>query len=151
MSYYIKIGDEKVETPKSCNKCLMCQDTYVSINSVATPNQTTSDMYYGIKYEHVYYCPAYYNKVIDDITKKPLWCPIRDVKEKHKEQKWFMCSEKLPKKEGKYIVSGNWKYEPELVWIAEFKKFGNIGGWINEVSNPEIKKWMPLPKEHEEE
>ena len=80
MSYYVKVGDETTETPECCDKCYMCQDTYALCNCCTLPDQTTSKPFYGKKYIHKYYCAADCNRVIQDISKKPDWCPIQDVR-----------------------------------------------------------------------
>ena len=62
-----------------------------------------------------------------------------------KAQHWIPCSEWLPKKSGKYYVSGGNK-----VWICEFLIIPNFaGGWCNDASNPVVQAWMPLPKPYE--
>ena len=56
-------------------------------------------------------------------------------------QQWIPCSERLPEKPGQYYVSGG-----DKVWICEFLIIPNfIGGWCNDVANPVVQAWMPLP------
>lgn len=76
MSYYIKVGDEDETIPECCNECYMCQDTYALCDCCTLPDQTTSNAFYGKKHVHVYYCVADHNRTIQDISKKPKWCPI---------------------------------------------------------------------------
>lgn len=80
MSYYVKVGDETTEIPECCHECYMCQDTYALCDCCDIPDQTTSNLFYDKKYVHEYYCAADCNRVIQDISKKPDWCPIQDVR-----------------------------------------------------------------------
>ena len=58
--------------------------------------------------------------------------------------RWIPCSEKLPKEQGQYYVSGE-----DKVWICDFLIFSNFkGGWCNNVSNPVVEAWMPLPEQY---
>ena len=70
---------------------------------------------------------------------------IEDIKElppAQPEPQWIPCSERLPKKSGQYYVSGG-----DKVWICEFFIIPNfIGGWCNDVANPVVQAWMPIPK-----
>lgn len=60
---------------------------------------------------------------------------------------WIPCSERLPEKQGQYYVSGG-----DKVWICDFLIFSNFkGGWCNNVSNPVVEAWMPLPEPYEKE
>lgn len=54
---------------------------------------------------------------------------------------WIPVTERLPKENGEYLVSGN-----DKVWVCEFMILGNVGGWCNSVRNPCVKYWMPLPE-----
>ena len=57
-------------------------------------------------------------------------------------QQWIPCSERLPEKPGQYYVSGG-----DKVWICEFLIIPNfIGGWCNDVANPVVQAWMPIPE-----
>ena len=57
-------------------------------------------------------------------------------------QRWIPCKERLPEKSGQYYVSGG-----DKVWICEFLIIPSfIGGWCNDVANPVVQAWMPLPK-----
>ena len=63
------------------------------------------------------------------------------------EPQWIPCSKRLPKKSGKYYVSGGNK-----VWICEFLIIQNFtGGWCNDTSNPVVQAWMPyyVPEPYE--
>ena len=60
---------------------------------------------------------------------------------------WIPCSERLPEEQGQYYVSGGNK-----VWICDFLIFSNSkGGWCNNVSNPVVEAWMPLPEPYKKE
>ena len=60
---------------------------------------------------------------------------------------WIPCSERLPEEQGQYYVSGGNK-----VWICDFLIFSNFkGGWCNNVSNPVVEAWMPLPEPYMKE
>lgn len=64
-----------------------------------------------------------------------------------KAQQWIPCSERLPKKSGRYYVSGG-----DKVWICEFLIIPNFtGGWCNDASNPVVQAWMPcyVPEPYE--
>lgn len=76
MSYYVKVGDETTEIPECCNECYMCQDIYSPCDACLLISNTTIP--------HKYYCAADCNRVIQDILKKPEWCPI--LKEKQNEK-----------------------------------------------------------------
>lgn len=59
-------------------------------------------------------------------------------------REWIPCKERLPEESGMYIVSGKGE-----VWICEFTRINiagvKIGGWENDVCNPVVTAWMPLP------
>lgn len=60
---------------------------------------------------------------------------------------WIPCSERLPKKSGQYYVSGG-----DKVWICKFLIIPNFkGGWCNDIANPVVQAWMPLPEPWEGE
>lgn len=81
---------------------------------------------------------------------------MRELKKLPPAQQWIPCSERLPKKSGKYYVSGG-----DKVWICEFliipnftvKSIGKTCGWCNNVSKPVVQAWMqpPEPYKGEEE
>ena len=76
MSYYIKVGKENDTVPECCAECLMCHDTIVSYKCCTVPNQTTADPNYGTNYIQVYCCAASHNSILQNISKKPEWCPV---------------------------------------------------------------------------
>lgn len=60
---------------------------------------------------------------------------------------WIPCSERLPEESGQYYVSGGNK-----VWICKFLILPNfIGGWCDDVSNPEVQAWIPHPEPYQED
>ena len=59
--------------------------------------------------------------------------------------KWSPVSERLPEKDGIYLVSGGGR-----VWGAQCLTFGCFRGWSNDARNPAISAWMPLPEPYKE-
>lgn len=89
----------------------------------------------------------------DGYPETSTWCEelvaLRALPSVQQEQ-WIPCSKRLPKKAGKYYVSGGGK-----VWICEFvivlNSFAGVtGGWCNPASNPVVQAWMPLPEAYKE-
>ena len=84
-------------------------------------------------------------KVIIDIPEIPTndkqrWALANGTPYAHGE--WIPCSERLPEKSGQYYVSGG-----DKVWICSFLIIPTFkGGWCNNVSNPVVEAWMPLPE-----
>lgn len=79
MSYYVKVGDQNDKIPNCCTECKLCRDADVLVDDCTLPEQTTTDPFYDChtrKHAHVIYCTANDNKVIEDISKRPEWCPI---------------------------------------------------------------------------
>ena len=67
---------------------------------------------------------------------------LKGLPSAHPEPQWISCSERLPKESGQYYVSGG-----DEVWICDFLIIPTfIGGWCNDVVNPVVQAWMPLPK-----
>ena len=60
--------------------------------------------------------------------------------------KWILVNERLPEKEGIYLVSGK-----NQTWICEYQFIGNLKGWCNSIRNPCVEAWMPLPEPYTEE
>ena len=80
MSYYIKIGDENTEIPKCCDSCYMCQNRLEICESCSLLDQYNGE-YSSLSNlvlvsKKKYYCAANLNQTIQDISKKPDWCPI---------------------------------------------------------------------------
>lgn len=74
------------------------------------------------------------------------WLPEHDRILTERPQ-WIPCSERLPEKSGEYYVSGG-----DKVWICSFLIIPTFrGGWCNNVSNPVVEAWMPLPTPYREE
>lgn len=67
-----------------------------------------------------------------------------------KEGKWIPCSERLPKKDGSYLVCMSWDYlsMDVLMWADGWNCTRRINGEVNRESemDEEIIAWMPLPK-----
>ena len=81
MSYCVKVGDETTKIPECCDECYMCQDIYSACDACLLIAKQIGDSYASnITIPHKYYCAADCNRVIQDISKKPDWCPIQDVR-----------------------------------------------------------------------
>ena len=83
MSYYVKVGDADSKIPECCNDCELCRNTYATFIVPGIPNQTVSSVHYNKEYKLAYYC-ATNDRIIQDISKKPDWCPIPVYPEKEK-------------------------------------------------------------------
>lgn len=59
---------------------------------------------------------------------------------------WIPVTERLPENTGKYLVCGQWNGKPAEIWICDLIVFGKIKGWSNNVRNPVVTHWMPLPE-----
>lgn len=85
MPYYVKVGDEDKTIPECCDECYMCQDIYAPCDACLLIAKQIGDSYASnITIPHKYYCAADGNRIIQDISKKPEWCPI--LKEKKDER-----------------------------------------------------------------
>lgn len=77
---------------------------------------------------------------------------IYDIECDPSAQRWIPVTERLPEKPGQYYVSGG-----DKVWICEFLIIATtnipnfIGGWCNDVANPVVQAWMPLPEPYRED
>lgn len=60
------------------------------------------------------------------------------------DQRWIPCSERLPEKEGLYLVSGD-----SEIWICRFICLRFFRGWSNPANCPVVKAWMPLPEPYD--
>lgn len=81
MSFYVKVGDENTEIPESCDKCYICQDIYSSCDACLLIAEQIGDSHASdTTIPHKYYCAADCNRIIQDISKRPEWCPIQEVK-----------------------------------------------------------------------
>ena len=58
---------------------------------------------------------------------------------------WIPVTERLPGEDGMYIVCGH-----NAVWVANFVTIVCVKGWSNDVRNPVIEAWMPLPEPYKE-
>ena len=61
-------------------------------------------------------------------------------------QQWTPISERMPEESGKYLVCGG-----DKTWICDFMCLGITCGWCNDVRNPRVEAWMPLPEPYREE
>ena len=63
------------------------------------------------------------------------------------EQRWILCSERLPEKDGEYLVESTRGYEV-LYYREEEKQFGlmvfNFAGEVGFVPK-KVYEWMPIP------
>ena len=78
MAYYVKVGDETSNVPECCDYCLMCQDKFGICHDCSILDQYNDGYFslWNLVPKHEYTCSAYCNKTIEDISKKPEWCPI---------------------------------------------------------------------------
>lgn len=61
--------------------------------------------------------------------------------------KWIPWPDRRPEHSGPYLVSGGGK-----VWLCEYLAFGNLPrGWLNNINNPCVRAWMPLPEPYRED
>lgn len=61
----------------------------------------------------------------------------------NQERKWIPCSERLPKEDGSYLVSGKWESGKESVGDCEFSV---EDGYFQTAWNFDVLAWMPLPE-----
>ena len=67
-------------------------------------------------------------------------------------QKWIPVTERLPEMPGKYLVTGRSFHDKiPQIWICECISVGLTIGWSNNVKNPIIEAWMPLPEPPKED
>ena len=79
---------------------------------------------------------AGYNRAINDVQKMVLHLPSAQT-----EQRWIPCSERLPNKEGNYLITAQPTYNhTKDIRIAHWS-----GRWVGYVRS-EILAWMPLPE-----
>lgn len=73
------------------------------------------------------------------------------VKELSAKQQWIPCSEKLPEKEGRYLVTvnkGNEKcVEDDFFYFRYFTKDGTPSWYLGE----DVVAWMPIPEPYKSE
>ncbi len=91
---------------------------------------------------------AYFNRRVSEMDidrdyKMELLGMVTAIGYKHEKtaQQWIPCSERLPEKCDVYLVTGGNK-----VWTSEWVQMITVFGWANNVTNPVIIAWMPLPE-----
>ena len=62
------------------------------------------------------------------------------------EHRWIPVSERLPEKNGRYLVCGN-----DKIWICRFMHLDSVHGWNNDAWNPRVEAWIPLPEPYRKE
>jgi hypothetical protein len=68
---------------------------------------------------------------------------------------WIPCSERLPSKDGRYLVCMNWDYDniEVLNWADGWNCCRDLNGKVqreSEIGGADILAWMPLPEPYEE-
>ena len=69
--------------------------------------------------------------------------------------KWIPVSERLPEKDGRYLVCMSWDYHnmDVLIWADGWNCIRRINGKVSrksEIDGAEIIAWMPLPEPWED-
>lgn len=76
--------------------------------------------------------------------------PLRHLFYNRLQGEWIPCSEKLPEKDGSYLVCMSWNYcsIDVLMWADGWNCTRRINGEVNRESemDEEIIAWMPLPE-----
>lgn len=75
------------------------------------------------------------------------------------ESKWVPCSERLPNKDGQYLVQTNWMYHGTenmdvYDWAEGWNCYRRLDGTINrtdELSGKDFVAWQPLPTSYKGE
>ena len=82
MSYYVKVGDENTQVPESCDKCYLCQNKFALCENCSLLDNYNDGNFslWDLVPKKEYRCAANLNQIIQDISKKPEWCPIQYVK-----------------------------------------------------------------------
>ena len=82
---------------------------------------------------------------------------VRRIKEEYDiTDGWIPCSERLPSKDGRYLVCMSWEYNnmEVLKWADGWNCFRCPDGKVsreNEIDGADIVAWMPLPKPYRED
>ena len=58
---------------------------------------------------------------------------------------WTSVKDEMPELEGDYWVTDGY----HVPWKCRLLKLAGVKGWANDVSNPVINYWMPLPEQWE--
>lgn len=72
------------------------------------------------------------------------------------EDEWIPVSERLPEKDGSYLVCMNWDYRnmDVLMWVDGWNCIRRIDGKVDresEIDGADILAWMPLPEPYRDE
>ena len=73
-----------------------------------------------------------------------------EVEQKGLLVEWIPCSERLPDKEGNYLVSGKWASGKLAVDSCEYK-IDYDGGYFRASHSFDVLAWMPLPEPYKRE
>jgi hypothetical protein len=87
----------------------------------------------------------------DSIDADPYFDAIEIAIESLNETGWIPVSERLPEKDGSYLVCMNWDYRnmDVLMWADGWNCIRLINGKVNrksEIDGEKITAWMPLPE-----
>lgn len=67
---------------------------------------------------------------------------------------WIPCSERLPEKDGSYLVCWNYRNMDVLMWADGWNCIRRIDGKVDrnsEIDGANITAWMPLPEPYRED
>lgn len=68
---------------------------------------------------------------------------------------WIPCSKKMPDEDGEYLVTFNGKFIDNIIKVmfyeVEKKFFSLYFPGAGDITFPEVRAWMPLPKPYREE
>ena len=88
-------------------------------------------------------------RILDDVlANRPterdyLIVAVRKAFKALEEPHWIPCSERLPKEDGSYLVSGKWGSGKKSVGDCEFSV---EDGYFQTAWNFDVLAWMPLPE-----
>ena len=88
---------------------------------------------------------AMYGEAEDNETKEALFYATEALKEQRPHGEWIPCSERLPEKDGKYLVTmKGWASSKPMVTTSIF--VNSTKEWY-----PSCIAWMPLPEPYKKE
>jgi hypothetical protein len=85
----------------------------------------------------------YYERQYDGIGRA-----IRAFEQMETVDRWIPCSERMPKEDGNYLISGVWGSGKEAVGDCDFSV---NDGYFRTAWNFDVLAWMPLPSPWEGE